>query len=47
MYFVIYAIWLLLNAHFAWDIQFLEIALIGLVVAGLVYLFMIKFTKFL
>ena len=45
MFIVLYVLWLLLNAHFALDVQFLEIALIGLVVAGLIYLFMIKFTK--
>ena len=46
MFLVIFLIWLLLNAHFAWDIQFLQIVLFGLALSLIIYLFVIKFTSF-
>ena len=46
MFILLFLIWLLFNNYYAWDIYFLEIVLFGLLVSGLVYLFMIKFTRF-
>ena len=46
MFFVLFFIWLLINAHFAWDIQFLQIVLFGLAISAIIYLFVIKFTSF-
>lgn len=45
MFILIFSIWLLLNSYFALDIKFLEIVLFGLLISSLIYLFMIKFTK--
>ena len=46
MFILLFLIWLLFNNYYAWDIYFLEIVLFGLLVSGLVYLFIIKFTRF-
>ncbi|MGN1295184.1 MAG: Na+/H+ antiporter subunit E [Bacilli bacterium] len=46
MFLVIFLVWLLLNAHFAWDIQFLQIVLFGLALSTIIYFFVIKFTSF-
>ena len=45
MFIIIFLIWLLLNAHFAFDTKFLQIVIIGLLLSALIYWFMIKFTK--
>ena len=46
MFILLFLIWLLFNNYYAWDVYFLEIVLFGLGVCALVYLFMIKFTRF-
>ena len=45
MFLVIFIIWLLLNAHFAFDERFLQIVIIGLLLSTVIYLFLIKLTK--
>jgi multicomponent Na+:H+ antiporter subunit E len=42
---IIFLVWLLLNAYFAFDMQFLQIVLFGIVLSTIIYIFMIKFTK--
>lgn len=42
---IIFILWLLLNSHYALDIQFLEIVLFGLALTAVIYMFIIKFTK--
>lgn len=37
--------WFLLNTHIGWDVRFLEIALFGLLCAGAVWYFTLRFTK--
>lgn len=46
MFLLLFLVWLLFNNYYALDVRFLEIALFGLVVCGLVYLFIIKCTPF-
>jgi len=45
MFFVFFALWLLLNSHFAADTAFLEIVIFGLFVSGVAFFFMLKFTR--
>ena len=37
MFIIIFLIWLLLNAHFAFDTKFLQIVIIGLLLSALIY----------
>ncbi len=45
MVLVLFILWLVLNGHFAIDAAMLEIVLFGLAGSGVIYLFMIKFTR--
>lgn len=42
---IIFLLWLLLNATFAWTEQFLQIVIFGVALTIIIYLFVIKFTK--
>jgi len=42
---VFFLFWLLLNAHFALDTAMLQIVIIGILLSLLLYIFMIKFTR--
>lgn len=41
-----FALWLILNGHFAADAKMLQIVLFGLCICSLLYFFLIRFTKF-
>ena len=46
MFIILYLLWFVLNGKFELSSAFLEIALFGLFVTGLVYFFLCKFTDF-